>query len=229
MDTNSIHQKLLSKSKRDSKKRIKKGIITQILLHARIRSTPEYFDGVITEYIKNQKSLPEVLRDVEVVRAQSAINSIWEFRLAKFEVYGKIGHITLNQINDTYCLVKVRSMDGSGSLPDKKTSEKIYFESINFLKDFSGYLKLIYSQDFQVVDEKIYIQKDRNRKKPGRPHFTEDLWVHEKIKLNPEDRIKTYEEWLQKLSNGGRILEDPRRQFLKIINPDWKKDLNDEI
>lgn len=68
--------------------------------------------------------------------------------------------------------------------------------------------------------------KQKKNKKPGRPHFPEDIWAWKEVNQNGRPQTEVYQEWLQRIMNNPDRchLVDPERQFKKIIKADWNKE-----
>lgn len=75
------------------------------------------------------------------------------------------------------------------------------------------------------VAQKINLKQKKN-KKPGRPHFSEDIWAWKEVNQNGRPQTEVKQEWLQRIMNNPDRchLVDPERQFKKIIKADWNKE-----
>ncbi len=68
--------------------------------------------------------------------------------------------------------------------------------------------------------------KQKKRNKPGRPHFTDDIWAWKEVNKNGRPQTEVYQEWVQRIMNNPDRyhLVDPERQYKKIIKEDWYKE-----
>ncbi len=59
--------------------------------------------------------------------------------------------------------------------------------------------------------------------KPGRPSYSEDVWAHDQIFIHSCPKKEVYKEWIKKIKeNPKRVnLDDPGRQFKRIVKPEW--------
>jgi hypothetical protein len=78
-----------------------------------------------------------------------------------------------------------------------------------------------YDEELQKKDPDNNRQ-NKKRKKPGRPHLKEDIWVWEQIHIHGANPKKVYPEWVEKTKAARRYLEDPKRHFNRIKQFDWR-------
>ena len=75
------------------------------------------------------------------------------------------------------------------------------------------------------VAQQINLKQNKN-KRPGRPHFTDDIWAWKEVNKNGRPKTEVFQDWLQRIMNNPDRyhLVDPERQYKKIIKEDWYKE-----
>lgn len=75
------------------------------------------------------------------------------------------------------------------------------------------------------VAQKINLKQKKN-KRPGRPHFADDIWAWKEVNQNDRPQTEVFQEWHQRIMNDPKRyhLVDLKRQYKKIIKADWYKE-----
>lgn len=133
----------------------------------------------------------------------------------------EIGIIKLQNNYSGLSIIGSKDISASSSMMDVGISleENIYREK------FVGFLLKVFLlaiNDLPAIEEIPSPQDIRLRGKPGRKHYEEDITAWKQVNEEHKPIHEVYKYWIE---NNGRetALIDPKRQFNRIINPNWYK------
>jgi len=197
-----------------------------VLLDTTIPTTIENFDAVITDFIEHSYLEGEGSIVRRINRHTHGKRQVWNYEVFKIGKYRTIGVITLIEINQNLANLRIEVQFDMALLfhPYEDQVAILFRGIVDLLNRFSDRVKQLYgiTEKSDQVDEVRYTEK----KKPGRPHYEEDIWAHNEVKKHPEMREAIYYEWLKKTKEVKeqrlqRELADPKRHFRIITKKEW--------
>lgn len=157
------------------------------------------------------------------------------------KMYIKDISVSLNEVKSFFTLYKVTKnpiLTFSTVNIDETEGNKVVvqFDFPELLEDFVTTLILDMPEKYEPtvisdgdsvkqVAQKINLKQKKN-KRPGRPHFPEDIWAWKEVNQKGRPQTEVYQEWAQRrMNNPDRYhLVDPERHYRKIIKADWYKE-----
>lgn len=112
-------------------------------------------------------------------------------------------------------------------IPGDKTKirgeQDLVFLNFPFEEQVNQFIETI--KDYQEIfrNNSSLHNKSVKRKKPGRPHYPEDVWAWKEVFENGRDKKDVYPDWLEKVMKNPKRKNNVanERQYKRIMKPDW--------
>jgi len=112
----------------------------------------------------------------------------------------------------------ILAIGGITSVEDAYRRGEYFGEFIKGAWEAANLLNANQSTSEDVVE---VINKARQQGKSGRPHLPEDVWAWEQVNIYNRPSNEVYKEWHGREDVQARDLQDSKRQFNRIIKPEW--------
>ncbi len=169
----------------------------------------------------------KLMRDETGVKAYEVAH--WELgRIGRIELRPKSSSSCVRLIPENYISrEEVFRLEPVAHLYNEEGKEAYIEEAkerirVRKLQEFETFVDQLFKYlGEQAAESEPKPRINRERRKPGRPHKPDDVWAWEQVNIYGCSPADVQEIWQTKIKDAGRQLEDPNRQFKRIILLDW--------